>query len=196
MDGLISDLRILWGIKDDTMRARPLREEELTLESCIDISRTSAWNKFCAVQSFDRRKLSALGWGVMRWIEETFRKMRVGMRKIAKGWFHVNYVDIVSHWPAHWKTCNALHSPNHFTSVCRADWKEVHAVEKEGTSNEQAFFIGALNERKYTENERYINLKVKEKCIPFNIDTGAHDNVVLESICKKKCILCGSKKSI
>lgn len=69
-------------------------------------------------------------------------------------------------------------------------------LKKRFTSNEQAFFIGALNERKYTENERYINLKVKEKCIPFNIDTGAHDNVVLESICKKKCILCGSKKSI
>ena len=38
-------------------------------------------------------------------------------------------------------------------------------MDQEGASDEQAFFIGALSDNKCTENEWYVNLKVKEKYI-------------------------------
>ena len=49
------------------------------------------------------------------------------------------------HCPADGKTCYAYHRPNHFASVCQAEKKEVihQAVDQEGASDEQAFFIGA-----------------------------------------------------
>ena len=55
------------------------------------------------------------------------------------------YCQKRGHCPAHGKTCNAYHRPNHFASVCQAEKKEVihHAVDQEGASDEQAFFIGA-----------------------------------------------------
>ena len=67
-------------------------------------------------------------------------------------------------------------------------------MDQDGASDEQAFFIVALSDNKCTENERYINLKVKEKYVSFKIDTGAQCNVILESICKEVGIVCGSKK--
>ena len=65
-------------------------------------------------------------------------------------------------------------------------------MDQHGASDEQALFIVALSDNKCTENERYINLKVKVKYVSFKIDTGAQCNVFLESICKDVGIVCGS----
>ena len=49
---------------------------------------------------------------------------------------------------------NACHKPNHSASVCQAKKREVYAVDQKGTSDEQAFFIGALSRNKCTENDK------------------------------------------
>ena len=49
-------------------------------------------------------------------------------------------------------------------------------MDQEGASDEQAFFIGDLGDKKSTENEWHITLKVKEST-SFKIYTGSQSNV-------------------
>ena len=91
--------------------------------------------------------------------------MSVGMRKIANQvGFHVNSVDIVTN------EAIVLHMERLVMLATGLTILQVYASLKKGGSNsgpsdEQAFFIGALSDNKCTENEWYINLKVKEKYI-------------------------------
>ena len=111
-DGLIHD-RIVCGINDDTVRARLLREAELTLEGCLDICRAAEISS-AQLKVLNEEKTvhvvrdDALNRGDSQKDERGNAKdSKAGMIPCQ----FCGYRHKRGHCPAHGKTCNACHKP-------------------------------------------------------------------------------------
>ena len=197
-DGLIRD-RMVCGVNSDTMRARLLRESELSLEMCIDICRaaeiSSAHLKVLTeekvvqvVNSSEEPDKSAIK-------KEEKEYTRAGMAGMNLCQF-CGYRHKRGRCPAFGKTCNVCHKQNHFARVCKATTKEVHTVSNASTTDEQPFFIGTIGSKHVGDKDWYVNFQINNCTIPFKIDTGAQCNVMPKSTCDEAGIVTsGSSRS-
>ena len=197
-DGLIRD-RIVCGVNSDTVRARLLRESELSLEMCIDICRaaeiSSAHLKVLTeekvvhvVNSSEEPDKSAIK-------KEEKEYTRAGMAGMNSCQF-CGYRHKRGRCPAFGKTCNVCHKQNHFARVCKATTKEVHTVSNASTRDEQPFFIGTIGSKQVGDKDWYVNFQINNCTIPFKIDTGAQCNVMPRSTCDEAGIITsGSSRS-
>ena len=197
-DGLIRD-RIVCGVNSDTVRARLLRESELSLEMCIDICRaaeiSSAHLKVLTeekvvhvVNSSEEPDKSAIK-------KEEKEYTRAGMAGMNLCQF-CGYRHKRGRCPAFGKTCNVCHKQNHFARVCKATTKEVHTVSNASTRDEQPFFIGTIGSKQVGDKDWYVNFQINNCTIPFKIDTGAQCNVMPKSTCDEAGIVTsGSSRS-
>ena len=192
-DGLIGD-RIVCGVNNDTVRARLLRESELSLETCIDICRaaeiSSAHLKVLTeekvvhvVKLSEEPDKSAMK-------KEEKEYMRAGTAGINLCQF-CGYRHKRGRCPAFGKNCNVCHKQNNFAKVCKATatTKEVHIVGNESARDEQPFFIGTIGSKQVAEKDWYVNFQINNCTIPFKIDTGAQCNMMPRSTCNEASIV-------
>ena len=197
-DGLIRD-RIVCGVNSDTVRARLLRESELSLEMCIEICRaaeiSSAHLKVLTeekvvhvVNSSEEPDKSA----IKKEEKEYTRAGMAGMNLCQScGYRHKR-----GRCPAFGRTCNVCHKQNHFVRVCKATTKEVHTVSNTSTRDEQPFFIGTIGSKQVGDKDWYVNFQINNCTIPFKIDTGAQCNVMPRNTCDEAGIVTsGSSRS-
>ena len=119
-DGLIRD-RIVYGINDDTVRARLLREAELTLEGCLDISRAAEISSAQLKVLNEEKTVHVVTDDALN--RGDSHKDERGNAKDSKAGMNLcqfcGYRHKRGRCPAYGKTCNACHKPNHFASVCQ-----------------------------------------------------------------------------
>ena len=114
-DSLIRD-RIVCGIRNDTVRARLLRERELALQSAIDLCR--------AAEVFESQLREMGDEKIVHAIKD--RKQRYKQRdaqphhKIQCKYCGLDHSKGPEHCPANGKSCNKCHQKNHFAAMCKS----------------------------------------------------------------------------
>ena len=187
-DQILRD-RIMFGITDNKVRDRLLREKSLTLERTLEICRaheiSSAQQK--EVGKINDSSIHAVG-------------RRPGWKPKEKpgrqtGWITDckfcgrNHKKIKEECAAYGKTCNACKRLNHFKLKCPQAQKsrKLHVVERGINSvtdtgiedpELQVYTVRTVTSIKLKE-EQTVTLKIREKCyIRFQIDCGADCNVL------------------
>ena len=147
------------------MRARLLRESELSLETCIAICRateiSSAQLKVLTeekvvhvVKSSEEPDKSA----IKKEEKEYMRAGTAGMNLCQLcGYRHKR-----GRCPAFGKICNVCHKQNHFAKVCKAKvckatTKEFHIVGNESARDEQSFIIGTIGSKQVADKDWYVD---------------------------------------
>jgi hypothetical protein len=175
-DGLIRD-RIVCGITNDSVRARLLRESDLSLEKCVDIYRASEISAFQLKELTDEKSVHAVR--VEDILSDAWKEKREEKRD-KTGNNICNYCGGYRHrrgrCPAYGKNCNRCKKLHPFATMCKA--KEVNFIDKTDEEQDQHVFIGTVNSDEEKQDDWCVNLKVNEHTTSFKIDTGAQCNVV------------------
>lgn len=180
-DSLIRD-RIVCGVREDQVRARLLRETDLTLKRAIDICRANEMtsnqvkvlNEEIEVNKIRSVKHSKKAHRTKAKSSPTEHKTRIKMtendQKAQSLCPRCGYEHGPKQCPAYGQTCKACNKKNHFAKKCRSNRNQasgtrtLHVVE---TEEEDDFFIGTIELKK---------TKAKKKKI---------DTLATESQCKK-----------
>nr|XP_054762080.1 uncharacterized protein LOC129268566 [Lytechinus pictus] len=168
-DSLLRD-RIIGGIKDNAVRARLLRESDLTLDKAIQICRAAELSKE-RMTVFDKAQ-----------DVHAVRKAKVNgakQKQIKCKFCERSHVLDKNKCPAFCKKCNKCQKDNHFASVCtsakpagkvRRDKKSVNAVDEEAEDVEE-FFVDVIRAADDTD-DWFVDLKVNSRKVSFKLDTG------------------------
>ncbi|XP_060080411.1 uncharacterized protein K02A2.6-like [Ylistrum balloti] len=212
-DSLIKD-RLVCGVRDETIRARLLRDSDLNLKKAIDICRASEMSasRLKSLTSEDDKSVHVVkqkqtGGGPSQ-------SAHTGKSQCQKcGKDHLR-----NDCPAYGKTCNKCKKLNHFAMMCRTDLNKNNGrVQTQGQpkyntryknpdrkgkvqvidthDDTEDLFIGTVRVDKVStesvtnNDEWFVNLRLKNKSVKFKIDTGAQCNV----ISKKDYIAAGGK---
>ena len=91
--------------------------------------------------------------------------------------------------PAWGRQCSKCNKPNHFADYCRT--RTVEAVDTRSASETdydddgEELFIGDIGDNHDTDDEWWINFRIKQKKVPLKIDTGAKANLISEKQYKR-----------
>ena len=183
-DGLIRD-RIVCGIINDSVRARPLRESDLSLEKCVDICRASEISAFQLKELTDEKSVHAVRVEDKAGQSDTWKEKREEKRDKTGNNIcnYCGYRHRRSRCPAYGKNCNRCKKLHHFASMCKA--KEINFIDKTDEEQDQHFFIGTVKSDEAKQDDWCVNLKVNEHTTSFKIGRGAQCNVVPVSLCRK-----------
>jgi hypothetical protein len=183
-DGLIRD-RIVCVITNDSVRARLLRESDLSLEKCVDICRASEISAFQLKELTDEKSVHAVRVEDKAGQSDTWKEKREEKRDKTGNNIcnYCGYRHRRGRCPAYGKNCNRCQKLHHFASMCKA--KEINFIDKTDEEQNQHFFIGTVNSGEAKQGDWCVNLKVNEHTTSFKIDTGAQCNVVQVSLCRK-----------
>ena len=182
-DGLIRD-RIVCGIMNDSVRARLLRESDLSLEKCVDICRAAEISTSQLRELNDEKAIHGVH------VEEKAGQSDMAKNRREERRDNTNnnlcnfcgYRHRRGRCPAYGKTCNKCKKLHHFANVCKA--REVNVIDNTAEEPDQHFFIGTLNSSETKQEDWKVNLKINEHPALFKMDTGAQCNVVSERFCK------------
>ena len=176
-DGLIRD-RIVCGITNDSVRARLLRESDLSLEKCVDICRASEISAFQLKELTDEKSVHAVRVEDKAGQSDTWKEKREEKRDKTGNNIcnYCGYRHRRGRCPAYGKNCNRCKKLHHFASMCKV--KEVNLIDTTDEEQDQHFFIGTVNSDEAMQDDWCVNLKVNEHTTSFKIDTGAQCNVV------------------
>ncbi|XP_068671039.1 uncharacterized protein [Montipora foliosa] len=156
-DGLIRD-RIVCGVNNDTVRARLLRESELSLETCIDICRAAEISS-AHLKVFTEEKVVHVVKSSEEQDKSAIKKKEKEYRREGTAGMNLcqfcGYRHKRSRCPAFGKNCNMCHKQNHFAKVCKATTKEIHTVGNESARDEQPFFIGTIGSKQVADKDWY-----------------------------------------
>nr|XP_054768172.1 uncharacterized protein K02A2.6-like [Lytechinus pictus] len=181
-DSLLRD-RIIGGIKDDAVRARLLRESDLTLDKAIQICRAAELSKE-RMTVFDKAQdVHAVRKAKMNGAQQKQIKCKFCGR---------SHVFDKNKCPAFGKKCNKCQKDNHFASVCtsakpagkvRRDKKSVNAVDEEAEDVEE-LFVDVIRAADDTD-DWFVDLKVNSRKVRFKLDTGSQCNIIPELVRKE-----------
>ncbi|XP_021347384.1 uncharacterized protein K02A2.6-like [Mizuhopecten yessoensis] len=194
-DGILRD-KIVEGIRNDGLRARLLREGDLSLQKCIDLckaaSMTEKHMKTLALtenkeQDVDyirsRGKSRSRGTGRNSG-RGSSRKVNTehtdGQKSRSTTCSYCAMVHRGNLCPARGQTCRLCGKRNHFAKACKSKQKkatdkttqQVHAVE----NYEHELFIDSVEY--VTSNVWLAPLEVHGNLIPLKIDTGSDVNII------------------
>ena len=177
-DEILRD-RLIFGIRDDKVRERLLREPNLTLAKTDQICRAA---KSMTVQMKEIAEESVT---VVHTVKEPAKtqKRNLDKSKTASntrecwncGRKHEYYKRDLC--PAYGKTCKRCHKLNHFASKCRAvvNKPSVRAIEDEDADEVVPAEVAAVR----LDDSHFITLKLKSgNFLRFQVDTGAQCNVI------------------
>ena len=187
-DQILRD-RIMFGITDNKVRDRLLREKGLTLERTLEICRaheiSTAQQK--EVNKINDSSIHAIG-RRPAWKPKEKPGKQTGWITDCK-FCGRNHKKLKEECAAYGKTCSACKRPNHFKVKCpevqmsrkrRVD-RGINSVTDTGVEDDpelQVFTVRTVSSIKLNE-EQTVTLKIREKCyIRFQIDCGADCNVL------------------
>ncbi|KAK4296250.1 hypothetical protein Pmani_031249 [Petrolisthes manimaculis] len=202
-DQILRD-RIMFGIADNTVRDRLLREKDITLARTLEICRasevSSAQQK--EVSKIQDGNIHAVSRGRQPWMNRTNKNeadvQRIpGNARKPAGWIKECRFCGLEHemkkeaCPAWGKTCSKCKKNNHFAVKCsnsrkemsRLDRKSVNKLsnvnlEDDSDSELQVYTVKRVSSVELRE-EQTVTLKINPKCgIRFQIDSGADCNVL------------------
>jgi hypothetical protein len=119
-DEMIRD-NIVYGITSDSVRAKLLREKNLTLEGAIDTCRSSerADSQAKLIKKTDEASIN---------FTRNLKKMQ-GMNLKKCKFCGKSHPPDRNHCPAFGETCKICEKKNHFASCCRSKSKESHKTK-------------------------------------------------------------------
>jgi hypothetical protein len=183
-DSLVRD-RIVCGIQSAEVKARLLRDPELTLEKAINICRKSEISK-TQLRNLDSVKESNIHAFKSSSSQQNFesrntKKGKQRDRRKEKPQTKCSRCGYDDHdlriCPANGQTCHKCQRRNHFARVCRSSVKPVHVVE-ESSDAETEMYIGTVTKKKNSKNEWNVVVKVGKRDIALKLDTGTQCNVM------------------
>ncbi|CAI5678464.1 unnamed protein product [Oreochromis niloticus] len=186
-DSLIRD-RIVCGTNSSSWRERLLREENLTLERCLDICRAMEilreYNKTIAGQAVEE----------LHAVKQKERK-RLD-KEISCRFCGRAHERLKSKCPAYGKKCKKCGKENHFAIACRSksrqseNGKKVHTVtEQDSDSCEDIMTVTAMTETAVEVNQikesdmkkreqLFAGMMIGNSLVKFQVDCGATCNVI------------------
>jgi transposase InsO family protein len=179
-DEILRD-RMVFGVRDDKVRERLLRESKLTLRKTDEICRA-------AESTVAQMKLVGNGVGEAVNAINPERKSAQNQRetsdrKAARSCGNCGRVHDPDSCPARGKTCNNCKKSNHFAAVCRGKKKRtsgfVRAVEESDTDETEELFVISDIAAVTLDDAQLVTLKLESgNYLRFQPDTGAQCNVI------------------
>lgn len=175
------------------MRARLLRERELTLQSAIDICRAAEVPETQLREMGDEKNVHALKDKKQNYKQRVAKPEPVIRCKYC-GKDHIKGAD---HCLAYGKFCSKCNQKNHYAAVCKNGRqpathyskhmkprnRQIHQIEESKEDSDDNFFMYSLDSGK--EDDWTVQLLVNDaKPINFKIDTGAQCNVMSLKACQ------------
>ena len=183
-ESLIRD-RIVCGVKTDTVRARLLREPDLSLRKAIDICRAAETSETQMKSLSDEKSLDFLRKkGQSRPKHEKGKKRTQLTRKEETSMYNCRkcgYKHEKRKCPAYGKKCNNCQRSNHFAKMCKR--QKIYAVgenyESSDTDTEyDQYFVQSVECTSDKEKDWKIVVEICGKKLEMKLDTGAQVNVL------------------
>lgn len=210
-DELIKD-RIVCGVKNDIVRARLLREDELDLKKALDICRANeiTQSHMKALQEESDIAVNKIDKTKPRAKQDSMQPRSA--RKDSEECARCGYSHEPKKCPAYGKVCNECSRKNHFGRMCKTPKqkgnskkteRKVHELEQEENVE---MFLGYVEMKENAtkrldvvsanakENQKWTQaLKINNHELTFKLDTGAECNVLpykdFEKVANKKALL-------
>ena len=162
---------IVFGVGDNAVQERLLREADLSLERAVDICRTAETNKMqYQAMSSSQSHIYAIRRGKKSWKGQSKQPCK-----------YCGYVHPPRKCPAYGKNCKKCNGMNHFANVCqgggfRKSSKPVHTLrseaDTEGTGDDGQLFVGTLFIGDIQANDWQTKLRVNDTPVTFKQMTG------------------------
>ena len=193
-ESLIRD-RVVFGIQDNSVRERLLRDHELTLQTAIEKVRSAELTNAQLKQIKADQKIT----------EEVIHAVKVNGEQLSNKHDQDSLTPIVNckycgkkhprdknQCPAYGAKCQKCGKPNHFAAKCKSKTRRsrVHYIEDDELNSDNDYtistvihHIGALNAKTSKENmipkQLFASMKVNDKVnIKFQLDCGATCNIL------------------
>lgn len=201
-EGLIRD-RIVCGIRSDSVRARLLRETDLTLQKCVDICRAAEASEAQLKELSDEKTVHSLNHAKSNTYQQQGARPKTTKGKNSKktwkpskptsqqtrkqdckycGKIHQKGPKFCTAFGA---TCTKCQLKNHFAHMCMQDSRNVHTLDFSDSETE-TFFVGTVNTKAPgNASEWFVDAKINKSKVRFKIDSGAQCNVIPSTVCSK-----------
>ena len=180
-DEMVRD-RVVIGCQSQKTREKLIQEgSDLTLEKAIDIARMQ-------VMSTQQLQTMAGEDPKVHHLKVKFHKKETHRKRESEPQPRKHAVCTKcglehdkNHCPAQGKTCSKCNKPNHFARVCRSKAtkpRKVHYVQ-ENSSDDDQLFVGSVETVHAVDmKEWHESLKITNKVVQEQLDTGAMCNVI------------------
>ena len=168
LDEILRD-RLVLGVRDEKVRERLLRVNDLTLSKAIDICKA-------AEQTSQQLKIIASGTEEAVGAIKTENKNDQGLNSRKRpecrfcGYHHAN-----RQCPAYGQTCRKCGQKNHFQSKCRSTTPHVNTVEE---VTEEVFRISQVGSGSHAMITMEVGKPSSKSQVTFKLDTGAECNLL------------------
>lgn len=178
--------RIIFGLKNDKLKERLLRDSKINLNRAMDDIRASEImrHQLSKMADGDKTSMDAVG------AEKSFHSAGAGgtMKDSVKKCKFCTFDHPRGRCPAYGKNCHSCGGRNHFEKACSGNkQRSVKAVESDVDKQVETLFIGMVNACKSSKSW-YETLQLKSNreltSVPFKIDTGAQANAITKDIAK------------
>lgn len=184
-ESLIRD-RIVCGTNSASMRERLLREENLTLEKCIQMCRASELSRENSKAIAGAEEVHAL----------THALTHASKKERVKDTIECRYCGKTHEWnkrkcPAFGKKCKKCGRDNHFATVCKSKQemekkgKHVHNVTTDQDSDDYEDVlcittetVNAVGNEDKKDSQLFAHMLLGQQLVKFQLDCGASCNIV------------------
>ncbi|XP_067949748.1 uncharacterized protein [Watersipora subatra] len=190
--------RIVFGLSDNKLKERLLRDGDITLVGAMDIIRAAEITKQQLTKMAEGDKSSIAAVVVDKpatankcYITNSVDKPATANKSYITNCKFCTYSHPRGRCPAYGKQCRKCGGANHFEKACNAAGprQSVKAIETNNEKQMETLFIGMVNAPETVSKSWYETL-VLSSCndhssVAFKIDTGAQTNAVTKEILNK-----------
>ena len=195
--------RIVMGISDARLRRSMLQEPKLTLKTAIERGRASEMTTRQLKTMAPTEEVSAVR---KKGKAPSHRTGQTSSWPKNCKYCGRSHPKDKSKCPAYGKTCTYCSKKNHFESMCMAKknqvkgnprMKKVNLCDESEDSDSQYEYVetvnvdtvNAANMNSYDDTKLFTNMRIQQKTVRFQIDTGATVNVIGKSLVPSKCTI-------
>ena len=187
---------IICGVNSERLKARLLREEDLTLEKAINICKADE-NSRKELKNLTKDDSSKVNF-VKHKSKKENNELKLANSKTEKPKLPGDVIKCgkcgkqhpSKQCPAYGKICHACRKPNHYAKFFR--WKKLLVVEQLPANIDQnILFVGTVqtknemqNKTKITKDECFVTLNVQTTPVEFKVDAGSQANIIPISVYK------------
>lgn len=188
--------RIVFGMKDDRLREKCFREDELTLQKAVKLCqahdatmksmRSVREENIHQVQSKQSYKYTKKKEDKKKSADD--RKPRESKSLLPCKFCGQKHVWGTKNCPAYGKQCQKCKEKNHFAIVCRKTKQRVHLLDEEedddedSENEEQTEFVLKIGSNDKNGKKIMANMEIEDKIVAFQVDSGSTVNVIPRNI--------------